>query len=471
MSISTELQRIKTNISDSYTAAASKGATIPANQSGDNLATTINSIVPAGVNPQNRTAYESGTYTYENGQITYGCYGLNVGSLNSNDRIFVKEPVAVGSVVYDSLLDSNTGTYSPNFNRVIGSVYKIENSGSFIHVNDSSGGRQSQDDYVVNVNYDSLNSVIVDTNDIICLKPVPSVFNSSVPYIAPYAFIGNKAITSVNSAAEYIGYEAFMQCQELTSITLTKFEGGYLDSIGRHYITGGGVEFGYCNKVTSFSAPNLKIATDQLLCLNDWSNVTTFNVPNLIGMENNSFGNAWAQVGSGNTPYEVLKRFNIDITDFEYMGYNFGGILEQYIADVSNNITDTLNFPKLRCMAGDFTRIEGDNIQRNLLDNITSFVADNLQYIQPWCRFDLPVTTLNLPSIVIIEGGAFGNNNITTLNLGSHIQTISADSFSNLDNVTINIALPAPDAGDTTWKSQAPWGATNATVNWTGTNS
>lgn len=467
MSISTELQRIKTNISDSYTAAASKGATIPANQSGDNLATTINSIVPRGVNPQNRTAYESGTYTYENGQITYACYGMNVGSLNSNDRIFVKEPVAVGSVVYDSLLDSNTGTYSPNLNRAIGSVYKIENSGSYIHVDNSSGNRLSQDDYIFNANYDSLNSVVINTDDIICLKPVPSVFNSSMPYIASYAFTDNKAITSVTSDAEYIGEQAFAYCKALTSVTLTNFEGGHLDSTGHYYITGGAMQFMYCENVTSFSAPNLKIAANQFFCLDNWNNVTTFNVPNLIGMENNSFGYPWAEVGSGNTAYEVLKRFNINIADFEYMGYNFGGILEQYIADVSNNITDTLNFPNLRCIGGNFTNIEG-NIQRNLLNNITSFVADNLQYISSWCRFDLPITTMNLPNIVEIESAAFNTNTLTTINIGSSINRIDSSAFNSLNNVTINIDLPAPDAGDSSWKSLAPWGATNATVNWIG---
>lgn len=48
MTIASEIQRIQTNIANAYTACNNKGATMPATQDSDNLATTINSIsVPA----------------------------------------------------------------------------------------------------------------------------------------------------------------------------------------------------------------------------------------------------------------------------------------------------------------------------------------------------------------------------------------------------------------------------------------
>lgn len=48
MSIATEIQRITGNITDSYTAAQAKGATMPQVQNSDNLADTIATITGGG---------------------------------------------------------------------------------------------------------------------------------------------------------------------------------------------------------------------------------------------------------------------------------------------------------------------------------------------------------------------------------------------------------------------------------------
>lgn len=48
MTISTEIQKIKTTIADSYIAASNKGASLPSNRSGDNLVATIASIPESG---------------------------------------------------------------------------------------------------------------------------------------------------------------------------------------------------------------------------------------------------------------------------------------------------------------------------------------------------------------------------------------------------------------------------------------
>ena len=51
MSISSEIQRIQTNIANAYTVAGNKGATIPQSQNSANLATTIQSIPTGGSTP------------------------------------------------------------------------------------------------------------------------------------------------------------------------------------------------------------------------------------------------------------------------------------------------------------------------------------------------------------------------------------------------------------------------------------
>lgn len=55
MSISSEINRIKTNIADAYTQAGNKGATLPQNQNSANLASTIQSI-STQPNLQSKTA-------------------------------------------------------------------------------------------------------------------------------------------------------------------------------------------------------------------------------------------------------------------------------------------------------------------------------------------------------------------------------------------------------------------------------
>lgn len=47
MSVQSQIDRIESNIAAAYTAAAAKGATMPATQNSDNLATAINSISSA----------------------------------------------------------------------------------------------------------------------------------------------------------------------------------------------------------------------------------------------------------------------------------------------------------------------------------------------------------------------------------------------------------------------------------------
>ena len=48
MTIASEIQRIKDNIADAYTAAEAKGATMPVTENSDSLATTIESITAGG---------------------------------------------------------------------------------------------------------------------------------------------------------------------------------------------------------------------------------------------------------------------------------------------------------------------------------------------------------------------------------------------------------------------------------------
>ena len=78
MTVSSEISAIRTNISDSYTAVAAKGGTIPSNQSLDNLSTAIESIEPS---LQDIIVRQNGTYEAESGYDGLGEVDVGVGQV------------------------------------------------------------------------------------------------------------------------------------------------------------------------------------------------------------------------------------------------------------------------------------------------------------------------------------------------------------------------------------------------------
>lgn len=82
-----------------------------------------------------------------------------------------------------------------------------------------------------------------------------------------------------------------------------------------------------------------------------------------------------------------------------------------------------------------------------------------------WCS---SLKSINIPKIEILskdnaDWGIFDYCGMTTINIPSTIQSIGKYAFENTKITTINIDKPADSI------SGAPWGATGATVNWTGT--
>ena len=85
MSVQSQIDRIESNIAAAYTAAADKGATMPATQDSDNLAATISSIASAPAAADYIT--ESGTsggWTYRKWNSGLAeCWGRYFGNVNA----------------------------------------------------------------------------------------------------------------------------------------------------------------------------------------------------------------------------------------------------------------------------------------------------------------------------------------------------------------------------------------------------
>ena len=84
MSIATEINRIKKNITNAYNACNSKGATIPDIQNSNNLAETINSIETGGIVPSGEISItKNGTYDVTN----YASANVNITSGGSSNVV------------------------------------------------------------------------------------------------------------------------------------------------------------------------------------------------------------------------------------------------------------------------------------------------------------------------------------------------------------------------------------------------
>ena len=114
MTIASEIQRIKTNIENAYTALEAKGATMPATEDSANLATTIASISGGG------------------GDSEYTCLNATGSNISEGEKVYIASNTNLSLISYSSFTSLGyTGIASQNIaNGASGSVksYMIEPS-------------------------------------------------------------------------------------------------------------------------------------------------------------------------------------------------------------------------------------------------------------------------------------------------------------------------------------------------------
>lgn len=102
-------------------------------------------------------------------------------------------------------------------------------------------------------------------------------------------------------------------------------------------------------------------------------------------------------------------------------------------------------------------------------DLLESISLPEVKEIKPSAFCYCPLKSISMPKIEILsdDSSYWGVFNVyckmTTINIPSTIKSIGKNAFGSNEITTINIDKPADSI------SGAPWGATNATVNWTGT--
>ncbi len=92
-------------------------------------------------------------------------------------------------------------------------------------------------------------------------------------------------------------------------------------------------------------------------------------------------------------------------------------------------------------------------------------LPSNVKTIQPYAFRQISASTINLTNVENIEIVAFFQTQIPIINISNAIKSINKEAVTQSPNITtININRKENSIAG------APWGATNATVNWTGDN-
>ena len=127
MSVASELERLRTNITNTYTALRGKGATIPTNQNADNLASTVNTLdINDSANVINAVNHTGTTLTKgtkvwislrnPNTQAIDGYYIVNYADIDNTCYTAVTSANCspLSSVDVFTVLDTNTMTAADN---------------------------------------------------------------------------------------------------------------------------------------------------------------------------------------------------------------------------------------------------------------------------------------------------------------------------------------------------------------------
>lgn len=438
------------------------------------------SIMPttggAEINNQDITVKANGTYIpQEAGTFDFYAYPVNLYTFPSviGQRLWVAgEEPQVGATVYNSKLDENDNPVldlSAPLGKVTTKMWYADWQVWIFKVDFDSPNTwiyRPSNAYPIEhqtLTYTGLGTVTVNTIDnYLNGSGIPSYLTSNAKNLINYAMYGKDIVSVTLPECINIGVEAFNICGMLEQAIIPKYMGNYLDEdTGELYQEGSDNIFANC-----WSLQYVQATAMNVIPFGFFSGIQQsiyLSMPNLVGFHASAFGISW-QDPDWPSRYSLIKGSGIDLTQMKYIGGNGSGdYWEGFIEDSDNNVTDTLSLPDLITIGQGFTSCEMTT--RTYLDNITTLNIPNVKRVESWAAVELPITTIDLPSVISIGNNAFICPNATTINIGSDVVDINSGAFNNCPNVTTININKAQDS-----IAGAPWGAGGgaATVNWTG---
>ena len=281
MSIVSEIEKLKTNITNSYLAVENKGGIIPTNKNTDNLTESINSI-SSGIDIQNGSLYNN-YYTYS-GTIKAGNF-VNVQNITDWTDLdgtygVVLDGCYINSNTYVLLtIDNNKQSYLCIYKdgEFVNSISLIKSSSSFITVNN--GGRiicsngvniaiAIKNGYgatVITAKYDNSTSTITIIDNI---SETPSTLNES----------GLRNVTFLKETTEYIYYVLclYVSANLLYIIKVNKETGSITDSSSDSYVLSGA-----SSSYSSIYGGVVNLTDTTMLCV--------YDIPNSSGYYTNKY--------------------------------------------------------------------------------------------------------------------------------------------------------------------------------------
>ena len=199
------------------------------------------------------------------------------------------------------------------------------------------------------------------------------------------------------------------------------------------------------NKLTKVIIPSsVKVIRHQAFAFNSIEDLTLNEGLTTIGSEAFSHNN--------------LKTIRLpnSVTSMDVGAFNSNLIEGENVYIYNKNVDGSIDYTTLNSY--------GNRRNNNITfpSNIKVLGGQSLYFIDNLTELNIPDTIEKLDNQF-----AYNNKNLTTVNIGSGIKEIESNAFygiGNQDTLTININRKENAIAG------APWGATNATINWTGTN-
>ena len=298
--------------------------------------------------------------------------------------------------------------------------------------------------------------------------------SDSVTSIGDGAFRYCKSLTSINipDSVTSIGRDAFRNCTSLTSITIP-------DSVT---IIGSGTFYG-CKSLTSITIPS-SVTSISSSAFENCKSLTSITIPDSVTKIGDAAFRYCTSLTSITIPDSVTK-----------IG---SGAFENCTSLTSINIPDSV----IRIGSSAFSGCKSLT-SITIPDSVTSIGYDAFRYCTSLTSITIPdsvtiigddafasctsLTSISIPSSVTsIGSGTFAScTSLTSINIPSSVTSIGNDAFASCTSLTsITIPSSVTRIGRYAFGSRsitsitinkpegsisgAPWGATNATVQWTG---